>query len=377
MTGSFVRSAAGAIVLLFSISPAFAATDPAAVAGLLAAAVAATGEATLTYKSTAASGDAITLTEVALTAGDGNSVTVPALVLSGVALRKPGGFTAAAMAADGGSATARGNTVTWATAAFADVVVPSADEIKARAKVRPFRKLTLAGFSVTGTDFPAPVAIDAITGEFGDIAAGAPANILVRATGAHLPASLLSNSIVSAMVTMLHYDQFIADITLDSEYDTTADTLTLHALSVDAADVGKLTIAGKVSHFSLRGMADPKTSAAARAAARLDQLTLRIDNAGFVERMLDMQAQLLGGTRDDVRSQIVDGALPFALSFVSNETFRDQFLAAVSAFLKDPHSLTITFSPTEPVPLGQAARTAARSPGSLPDLLALTVQANN
>jgi hypothetical protein len=106
-------------------------------------------------------------------------------------------------------------------------------------------------------------------------------------------------------------------------------------------------------------------------------MTVRIENAGFVERMLDMQAQMLGGTRDDVRSQLVDGALPFALSFVENEAFRTEALVALSAFLADPRSLTITFAPAEPVPLGQAIRTAARRPGALPDLLAPRMQANN
>jgi hypothetical protein len=106
-------------------------------------------------------------------------------------------------------------------------------------------------------------------------------------------------------------------------------------------------------------------------------MTVRLDNAGFVERMLDMQAQMLGGTRDDVRSQLVDGALPFALSFVKNVAFRDQFQAAVQTFLQDPHSLTITFAPAKPVPLGEVMRTAARSPTALPDLLSPSVEANN
>jgi hypothetical protein len=75
--------------------------------------------------------------------------------------------------------------------------------------------------------------------------------------------------------------------------------------------------------------------------------------------------------------QLVYGALPFALSFVDNETFRTQFLAAAGAFLEDPRSFTVTVSPAEPVPLGQLMRTALRTPLELPDLLTANVAAND
>jgi hypothetical protein len=179
------------------------------------------------------------------------------------------------------------------------------------------------------------------------------------------------------IVTMLDYDTVDASITMDSEYDTTADTVTVHLLSIDAAGIGKVTFTGKASGLSVKGLTDPAKSKDARAAAKLDAMSVRLDNAGVVERMLDMQAQLLGGTRDDVRSQLVDGALPFALSFVKNAAFRDQFQKAAEVFLKDPHSLTITFAPAQPVPLGEVMRTAGHSPTQLPDLLSPTVEANN
>ncbi|MEX2319406.1 MAG: hypothetical protein WD626_06100, partial [Bauldia sp.] len=74
--------------------------------------------------------------------------------------------------------------------------------------------------------------------------------------------------------------------------------------------------------------------------------------------------------------QIVDGALPFALSFVKNEDFRAEFRAAIADFLADPRSLTIVVEPPEPLPLGQVARTVLRSPMALPDLLDPSVEVN-
>ena len=379
MTGTFFRSAACGLFLVATLAPARAAPDAETVAALMAAAVAATGEATLTYDSVAADGDTVTLTGVKLTATaeDGNVVAVPALIVNGVSERATGGFTATRMTFDGGTAAARGNAASWTTAAVEEVVIPSAEEIKARATVRPFKRIAFAGLNLAGVDFAAPIDAATAAVEIGDVAADAPANVLLRATGVKLPTALLTNSLVNTVVGMLRYDEFLADITMDSEYDGARDTVIIHALTLDAANVGKITIAGKASAFSLRGLTDREKSAEARANARLDSLTVRIDNAGFVERMLDMQAELLGGTRDDVRAQLVLGALPFALSFVKEEAFRDQFLAAMTAFLENPQSLTVTFAPSTPVPLGKAMRTAARSPADLPGLLAPTVQANN
>lgn len=377
MRGTFLRGAACGFLVLVTFAPAHAA-DANAVAGMLAAAVAATGDATLTYDSASESGATVTIAGAKVTTtSDGNVASVPNLVLSGVADRQPGGFTATGMAFNAGTATSTGTTATWKTASFEDVIVPSADEIKTHAHVRPFRKLALAGLNLSGADFTAPVDVASISADIGDMADGAPSNVLVRATGVRLPSALLTNSVVNAVVGMMHYDEFLADVTLDSEWDSTADTVTVHALTIDSAKVGKITIAGKASGFSVRGMMDKAKSAEARANARLDALSIRIDNAGFVERLLDMQAGLLGGTRDDVRAQLVGGALPFALSFVSNQAFRDQVQQAMETFLADPRSLTITFAPTAPVPLGKALRTAARSPAALPDLLSPTVQANN
>jgi hypothetical protein len=367
---------AGGFLLLAAFG-AEAAPAPDAVAAALVAAVAATGEGTLTYDSVSASGDIVTLTNVKV-ASPHSTASVPALAISGAADRTGGGFTATHVSFDNGTAISHGDTVTWANAGLDDVIIPSADEVKARTKLRPFAKVSVSGITAGGDTLAAPVAIGGLTVDVGPIVDDAPSNILVRATGVKLPTALIANSMAGAIVAMLDYDTVDADVTMDSAYDTKADTVTVHLLSFDAAGIGKLTITGKASGLSLKGLTgDATKSKEARAAARLDGLTVRIDNAGIVERMLDMQAQLLGGSRDDVRSQLVDGALPFALSFVKNAAFREQFQAAVTTFLNDPKSLTIVFAPAQPVPLGEVMRTAGRSPTALPDLLSPTVQANN
>ena len=377
MTGRVFRSAAWGLLLLLAVPAADAAPAPQAVADMLAAAVAATGRGTLAYGSVAGSGDNVTLSAVKLTSTGGDVVAIPALLISAVADRQPGGFTAAAIAFDGGSATARRETTTWATGSLADVVIPTPDEIKAHAKYRPFKTVTMGTLKLSGADMAAPIEVASVTAEVGDIVDDAPSSILVHIAGIKVPMDIATNSVASTVVGMLDYKMLLADVTVDSVYDTNAHTATLNALVIDVTDVGKITIRAKARDLSVSALADKQSAPAARSEAKLDALSVRLDNAGFVERLLDMQAKMLGGSRADVRSQLVDGALPFALSFVDNAAFRDQFLAATTKFLDDPRSITITFAPSAPVPLGEVVRTAAHRPGALPDLLATSVEANN
>ncbi len=377
MIGKALRSVACGLLLAATVTVAHAAADPQRIADLLAAAVAASGEGQLTYGAASADGATITISDVklSLSARDG-AVTVPKVVISGAAERQPGGFSADSVTFDGGSATSSRGGVTWQTATATGVVVPSADEAKARARMRPFTGLTLGSLSLSDAGVPDPVSVAALDVTLGDVAEGAPVDTVVKATGVSVPATFAANPIALAVLDRLGYDKVTADVSMESVYDPDADTVDIRSLTIDAADIGKIAMTGKFSGLSLHGLSDPTESKAARAAARLNAMTVRFDDAGFVKRMLAMQADMLGGSPDDVRSALVDGALPVALSFVDNASFRNSFLAAMATFLEDPRSLTLTASPKEPVPLGQVLRAALHNPLSLADLLAPDVVAN-
>ena len=58
----------------------------------------------------------------------------------------------------------------------------------------------------------------------------------------------------------------------------------------------------------------------ALANGKLENLTIRFDNAGVVERALDMQAKMMGASREDIVAQL-NGALPFMLNAINNPAF--------------------------------------------------------
>ena len=358
--------------------PANAEPDPALVATTLAEAIDALGDIEVAYDDATAIGEDVVITGLVVTLPNEAVFTIPAVTVFSATPRDDGGFIAARMTVDQGTLTSSDRTLTWAMASFADVIVPGADEVKDLPKIRPFRQMSMTEINLTGETLPAPVYAATADFELDDVSGGTPTSLSARVTGVRFPAALIGNSIVSALVGMLNYTEFTADVALDGRYDPAANTAVLEMLGIDIATVGKIDIAASATDFSISGVLDPdpEVAQAARSAARLESLRVRIDNAGFVERMLTMQADMLGGTPEDVRKQIVDGALPFALSFVKNEAFRGTFRAEVAEFLADPKSLTIVMSPAEPLPLGQVARAILRAPQTLPDLLAPTVAAN-
>ncbi len=373
--------AAGAFLLFATLDsslPAEAAPTPEAVGNALAAAVGAEGTGTLTFASATGSGDAVTLSGVKIVSPHGEeTITIPAIMLTGVADRQPGGFTAASLAFDKGSAVARGRTLTWATGAMTTVTIPTPAEMKTAAVLRPFQSMKIETIAVTGKDLTTPATVASIDTTFGDVVGGAPSSVHAHIANIQVPADAITNSLAGAVIGMLDYKSFQADLTIDSVYDAAAHTGELKALTLDVANVGKLTVALKASDVSPDAIAAKAGAPASHTGMKLDSVSLRLDNAGVVERLLDMQAKMLGGSRDDVRQMVLTGALPFALSFVDNTAFRDKFTAATDAFLKDPRSFTIAIAPPQPVLFGAVAHTALHKPGTLPDVLNVTVQANN
>ena len=381
MLKRFSHAALGGLLLstAFCGTSAFAA-DAKAIADAFAAAVTASGKSTATYTDASASGDDVTVSGLTLTQteGSGDTISIPQLVITGATPRDKGGFTATSMAFDNVTIKSdKETTVTWKTGSVADATVPSADEVKAKAKIRPFSKLDIAGLNVTGGDLPAPLDIASVGMTIDTEADGTPKDFNLNISSIALPSAFFAADPQSkAMVDALGYtDGFTLDVGMGGAYETASDTLTLRNFTFAAPDVGKLDISGKFSGVPLSKLASDQP-ADVGTTGKLDALTIRFDNLGIVERALDMQAKMMGASRDDVVNQI-GGALPFMLSAIGNQGLQDKIAAAGQAFLKDPKSITITAAPAAPVPFSQIMSTGMSAPNTLPDLLVVDVAAHN
>ena len=102
---------------------------------------------------------------------------------------------------------------------------------------------------------------------------------------------------------------------------------------------------------------------------------MRFDNAGVIERALDMQAKILGTTREDVAAQ-----WPMLVMFLVGDAggmdFQQKVQTALTDFLKSPKSLTVKLAPPAPVPFDKVAETLDADQTKLPELLGVDITVN-
>ena len=333
-----------ALCLAYGAGPAFAA-DANQIADALVAAVTASGESQASFDSASAAGDDVTIVNLKMTGKDGESVTIPTVFITNAQPRDPGGFTASAMSFDNATMLSDGNTITWGSASVTEATVPSADEIKAKAKIRPFSKMDIANLNVSGGDLPVPLDIASVGVALDLDEGGLPRDFALNVASISVPAEIIAQADDDFRQLMegLGYSSLMLNLVVEGGYETGSDRLTVRSFAIDAADVGKFSLSGIISGVKasdMTGDANPD----ALANGKLESLSIRFDNAGVVERALDMQAKTMGASREDIVAQL-NGALPFMLNAINNPAFQEKVAKAGQAFLTDPKSLTITAQP--------------------------------
>ncbi len=369
------------LIAILAATGASAAPDAHALADAFVAAFNANGKAVATYADATASGDTITITgfKAVQPKRSGRNITVASIVIAGAAERQPGGFTAASMIFNDGSSSYRKSGMTWQTAVVSDVVVPTPEEVRSVSnKFLPFSTASVSGIAISDPELAQPIDIAKADLAMAADAHGEPDSITFTTTGIHLPASTFSAPEVRGMMQGLGYTDLVLSVTFDAGFNAEADTFALRSFALDVADVGKLAITGAFSNVKVHGMigtgADGKP--VPKTAPNLDALTVRFDNAGVIERALDMQAQILGTSREDVANQ-----WPMLLMFLIGDTggmdFQQKIQTAVTEFLKSPKSFTVKLAPPAPMPFDKVAETFDTEQAKLPELLGVDIIVNN
>lgn len=371
------RLAASGFVLAVMLAggPAYAA-DAKQVADGLVAVVAAGGKATASYDNATASGDDVTITNFKVS-GEGNELTVPSVVIVGAQPRDKGGFTATSMTMDGGKMTTQEKQdVSWESASAEGVTIPSADEVKAKAHITPFSGGKITNLTVSGGDLKAPITIASMDGKVTVDAKGSPSDFTGHMVSLKVPLEAIEEDQRAVIQGMGYTEPFEINMTFDGGYQTASDTLDFRTFVIDTTNVGKLTLGGKFEGIPLSKLSDPQQAQQVAATAKLDSFAIRFDNAGIVEKLLDLQAKQSGMSKADFVTQIT-GALPFMLNFIGNEAFQKKVADAATAFLNDPKSISLSVKPSAATPFVQIMGAAQSAPQTLPDMLGAEIQANN
>jgi hypothetical protein len=106
----------------------------------------------------------------------------------------------------------------------------------------------------------------------------------------------------------------------------------------------------------------------------LASLDITYEDASLAGRILEHYASLSGQSREQLVATL-DGMLPPMLGGLQNQELQNEIAAAVSRFLKDPSSISLSLDPAQPVPAPQIVGAALGAPATLPDILNLSVTA--
>lgn len=374
-------SGARGLVLVSTLllsTTAFAAPDATKIANSVVAALQAKGGAKASFDSASANGDDVVITNLKVSR-EGSDATVPSVVIASPVDRTPGGFTAASISFDNGKIVDGEQTISWKTGISKDAVVPDPSEVHSTAKITPFSHFEIDGISVAAPNAPDPVTVDSFTVDLGNVVDGAPNEGKLAVAGINVPGSVLKASGQgSSTITDLGYDSLLLNVGIEGSYDAAKSALTINGITLDGKDMGKLTISGTFGGVPREKLQNADQLHELSPTATLEVAEVRFEDAGLTNRALDMQAKQLGAKREDLAA-MVPGFLPLAFSQVNitDEAFQSQVSDAVSAYLKDPKSITVKFAPATPVLLTEVGKTALASPNGVLKLLGVGVSANN
>jgi hypothetical protein len=166
--------------------------------------------------------------------------------------------------------------------------------------------------------------------------------------------------------------------------------------SIDARDVGKINLTLSMSGYTaqlMKAMQDATKAAAANPDKKageaalgmtmmglLQQLSfnsaaLRFDDASITKRVLDYVAKQQGVPADQF-TQSLKGMVPIMMAQLNMPDLQNQVSAAVSKYLDDPKSIEIKAAPASPVAAPMIMGAAMGAPQTLPQVLGVTVTAN-
>ena len=374
-------SGARGLVLVSTLllsTTAFAAPDATKIANSVVAALQAKGGAKASFDSASANGDDVVITNLKVSR-EGSDATVPSVVIASPVERTPGGFTAASISFDNGKIVDGEQTISWKTGISKDAVVPDPTEVHSTAKITPFSHFEIDGISVAAPNAPDPVTVDSFAVDLGNVVDGAPNEGKLTVAGINVPGSVLKAAGQgSSTLTDLGYDSLSLNVGIAGSYDAAKSALTINGITLDGKDMGKLSISGTFGGVPREKLQNADQLHELAPTATLEVAEVRFDDAGLTNRALDMQAKQLGAKREDLAA-MVPGFLPLAFSQVNitDEAFQSEVSAAVSAYLKDPKSITVKFAPATPVLLTEVGKTALASPNGVLKLLGIGVAANN
>ncbi|MCD2471015.1 hypothetical protein LQ948_07320 [Jiella sp. MQZ9-1] len=192
----------------------------------------------------------------------------------------------------------------------------------------------------------------------------------------------------------LGYTQMSGSIEGSASWDPKSGTMTLDPFDINVKNAGNLSFTYEMTGYTpafiqsmqqiskqMREHPEGKQNAGMAMMGLMSQLSLGSADITFTDdsltdKLLDYFAKKQNKTREQLISQI-EMTVPAALAQLQNPDFQKKVADAVSTYLKQPQSLSVSVDPKTPVPAMQIVGAAMGAPQTLPQVLSLDVTAND
>lgn len=198
-------------------------------------------------------------------------------------------------------------------------------------------------------------------------------------------------------VADLGISEIDGNISMVGSWNIEPGTLALEEYAFDFANIGRLNMAFSLSGYTLdflRSVQEAAKKAEASAndeqaqqAAGLAMLGLvqqlsfnsaeiRFDDDGITTKALDVAAKKQGTTGDQL-AQMIKAMAPMMLAQYNMPELQKALTEALNTYLDDPGSFTISAKPEKSVPVPTIMGAAMAAPNTIPQVLGVTVTAND
>lgn len=379
-----LRKVTGSVAVIalfaFSATQAQAATEQEITDALKALLASAEGNTSVELGTPTVEGDALVYHDVSFTSDTPEGPAegkIGALTVVGGEVNGGGGLTADSILAETITTTGGDGEVVTVDAIEAVNIdaTPSSGDTEATGK---FDTISAEGITVTPKD-QGPVTIDSIQVEATEYVGDYPRALSFAAEGITIDVDATGEDEAAQQIKALGYETLVVGLYAAGKWDEGQGTLALEDLTIEAEDVGAVTLSGEFGGFTQQ-VIDTLQASDSPPMELMQQLTLKTASLTFFDdsvtnKVLDQQAQQMGADRATFVEQI-SAAMPLMLSMIGNPGFQDKLAVAAGAFLKDPQNISITLSPASPVDLMTLMMTGQTEPQTLPDVLNAEVKAN-
>lgn len=185
-------------------------------------------------------------------------------------------------------------------------------------------------------------------------------------------------------------------MTMEGAWEAGPGTLDISEYALDLTGVGRLDLAFSISGYTLSFIkslqettaamdANPNKEAAQQAAGlamlgliqqiAFNSAEITFADDGVTKRALDYSGKSQGVSGEQM-GLMIKGMAPLFLAQLNIPSLQNSLSMAINSFIDNPKNFTITATPANPVPLPMIIGAAQAAPTTLPDMLGVSVSAN-